>query len=80
MEAASVPVYVYECQTCGHRMEQLQKHNDPGPDACEACESESPPERVKFPGGSSFALKGTCWGRDGYASGNWSDHQKPKVR
>ena len=32
-----MPLYEYECQECGHRTEQLQRHGDPPLDRCPEC-------------------------------------------
>lgn len=32
-----MPIYEYECQACGHRMEARQKMNDPRLTECPAC-------------------------------------------
>jgi len=32
-----MPLYEYECETCGHRFEVIQKFSDPPLEACGAC-------------------------------------------
>jgi putative FmdB family regulatory protein len=32
-----MPLYEYECDSCGHRFERIQKFSDPAPDACPTC-------------------------------------------
>lgn len=32
-----MPLYEYECQSCQHRFEVIQKYSDPPVDACRAC-------------------------------------------
>jgi putative FmdB family regulatory protein len=32
-----MPLYEYECESCGHRFERIQKVSDPPPAACPTC-------------------------------------------
>lgn len=32
-----MPLYEYQCQSCGHRFEQIQKFSDPPASACPNC-------------------------------------------
>ena len=32
-----MPLYEYQCDSCGHRFERIQKFSDPAPDACPSC-------------------------------------------
>ena len=32
-----MPLYEYECESCGSRFERIQKFSDPPPDACPTC-------------------------------------------
>lgn len=32
-----MPLYEYQCQSCQHRFEVIQKYSDPPVDACRAC-------------------------------------------
>jgi putative FmdB family regulatory protein len=32
-----MPLYEYQCETCEHRFEKIQKFSDPPPDACPKC-------------------------------------------
>jgi putative FmdB family regulatory protein len=32
-----MPLYEYECETCGHRFEKIQKFSDPLEDKCPTC-------------------------------------------
>src|SRR5687768_17117098 len=32
-----MPLYEYQCESCDHRFERIQKFSDPPPDACPAC-------------------------------------------
>ena len=63
-----MPLYEYQCEACGHRVEVLQKHDDPAP-ACAPCDELLPPEtpymsrQVSAP---AFHLAGDGWARDSY--------------
>jgi putative FmdB family regulatory protein len=32
-----MPLYEYQCESCKHRFERIQKYSDPPPDTCPAC-------------------------------------------
>lgn len=62
-----MPVYEYECQTCGV-FEYTQSINDPALQECPTCkekgiESEQPKKLISL---SSFQLLGGSWARDNY--------------
>lgn len=66
-----MPIYEYECETCGEWREELFYRSIPRmvPESimstCPVCgETNGPFRRVISP--SNFALKGTCWAKDGY--------------
>lgn len=56
-----MPLYEYQCEACGHRVEVLQKHDDPAP-VCETCIEDM----AKQISASSFHLAGDGWARDNY--------------
>lgn len=56
-----MPLYEYQCEGCGHRVEVLQKHDDPAP-VCETC-AEDMTKQISV---SSFHLAGDGWARDNY--------------
>ena len=56
-----MPLYEYECESCGRREEKLQKHGAPPP-VCETCKYEM----EKCISAGSFALKGDGWAKDNY--------------
>ncbi len=58
-----MPIYEYQCVDCGQRIERLQRLDDPGPEACDACGGRM--ERaVSAP---AFQFKGTGWYVTDYA-------------
>jgi putative FmdB family regulatory protein len=63
-----MPLFEYQCDGCGHRLEVLQKHDDPPP-ICASCDENVPPETPYMSrqvSTSSFSLKGHGWARDSY--------------
>ena len=56
-----MPLFEYKCESCGHRLEVLQKHDDPPP-VCEQCTEEM----ARLVSASSFRLEGSGWARDSY--------------
>lgn len=53
-----MPIYEYACQTCGHRVEALQKVSDPPLRECPACQR---PDLIKRVSAAGFRLKGSGW-------------------
>ncbi len=53
-----MPIYEYECQACGHRLEALQRLSDDPLTDCPACGEA---RLVKLVSAASFQLKGTGW-------------------
>jgi len=53
-----MPIYEYQCQSCGHKLEALQKLADAPLTDCPACEN---PALKKLVTAAAFKLKGTGW-------------------
>lgn len=53
-----MPIYEYQCQSCGHRVEALQKMSDPVLTDCPACSKAA---LKKIISAASFRLKGDGW-------------------
>lgn len=53
-----MPIYKYECKTCGHIFEDLRGFNDPNPEACPKCEAAQIERLIS---GGNFHLKGSGW-------------------
>ncbi len=65
-----MPLYEYQCRSCGHRVDRLQSHDDPPP-VCSTCDEKMPDETPfmdRLISRSSFVLKGSGWAKDGYRS------------
>jgi putative FmdB family regulatory protein len=53
-----MPIYEFECLTCGDRFDRLQKLSDPDPDSCPHCGATGVRRRLTAP---SFRLAGSGW-------------------
>jgi putative FmdB family regulatory protein len=62
-----MPIYEYQCQSCGHEYEALQKLNDHPLVTCPAC---SKPELMKKISAAGFRLKGGGWYETDFKSGS----------
>jgi len=70
-----MPIYEYECPSCGHRFEKLVRINADVP-PCEKCESA---DVRKLVSASGFILKGGGWYKDHYGlKGGSSKSESPK--
>ena len=58
-----MPIYEYQCQSCGTIVENWQKISDPPLETCEACGGKM----KKLISQSSFHLKGSGWYVTDYA-------------
>ena len=62
-----MPIYEYECGSCGHKMEKLQKISaDPLKD-CPDCQQ---PNLKKLVSAAGFRLKGGGWYETDFKTGN----------
>ena len=53
-----MPIYGFECGSCGHRFDRLQKLSDPDPTVCPDCGAEPLRRQLTAP---SFRLSGSGW-------------------
>jgi putative FmdB family regulatory protein len=53
-----MPIYEYECGSCGHRFEAIQKMSDPVLEDCPACGKAG---LKKLMSAAGFQLKGSGW-------------------
>jgi putative FmdB family regulatory protein len=58
-----MPIYEYECEKCGHRVEKIQKFSDPPLEVCEKCGGPV----HKLQSAPAFQFKGTGWYVTDYA-------------
>lgn len=59
-----MPVYEYQCESCGRRFEVMQKFSDPEVSECQLCSSKTV-RKILAP--TAFVLKGTGWYATDYA-------------
>lgn len=62
-----MPIYEYQCQDCGHRLEALQRMSD---DALKDCPQCTKPTLKKLISASGFRLKGGGWYETDFKSAN----------
>jgi putative FmdB family regulatory protein len=62
-----MPIYEYQCQSCGHEHEALQKLSAEPLMICPAC---SKPELMKKISAAGFRLKGSGWYETDFKGGN----------
>jgi putative FmdB family regulatory protein len=62
-----MPIYEYQCQSCGHEYEALQKYSDVPLTECPAC---SKPDLIKKISAAGFRLKGAGWYETDFKSGS----------
>ena len=53
-----MPIYGFECPSCDHRFDRLQKLSDPDPTQCPACQAEGIRRQITAP---AFRLAGSGW-------------------
>ena len=53
-----MPIYAFECATCGHSFDRLQKLSDPEPDTCPDCGASTIRRQLTAP---AFRLAGSGW-------------------
>jgi putative FmdB family regulatory protein len=62
-----VPIYEYQCESCGHGLEALQKLSDAVLVDCPECHKPSLKKRISAAG---FRLKGGGWYETDFKSGS----------
>ena len=53
-----MPIYAFECTSCGHHFERLQRLSDADPSECPECQSNKVRRQLTAP---SFRLAGGGW-------------------
>ncbi len=64
-----MPLYEYECESCGHRFERIQKFSDPLIETCPVCGKHV----RKLLSSPAIQFKGTGWYVTDYAKKSSSD-------
>jgi len=62
-----MPIYEYQCQSCGHHLEAIQKFSDEPLTECPACEQG---QLHKLISASAFRLGGGGWYETDFKTGN----------
>ncbi|HOY24877.1 MAG TPA: zinc ribbon domain-containing protein [Cellvibrio sp.] len=62
-----MPIYEYQCESCGHALEALQRLSDPLLVDCPACNKPALKKQISAAG---FRLKGGGWYETDFKSGN----------
>jgi len=71
-----MPLYEYECQACGHHLEEQQKMADAALVTCPKCGKD---ELQRLISATSFHLKGGGWYKDLYSSTKPGEKADAKV-
>lgn len=61
-----MPIYEYECRSCGHQLEKIQKLSDAPLTQCPECGKNELHKRISTPG---FRLKGGGWYETDFKTG-----------
>ncbi len=61
-----MPIYEYQCESCGHALEALQKLSDAPLTQCPACQKSSLKKQISAAG---FRLSGGGWYETDFKSG-----------
>lgn len=61
-----MPIYEYECTSCGHTLEKLQKVSDPPLSECPQCHQATLQKLISAAG---FRLKGGGWYETDFKTG-----------
>lgn len=62
-----MPIYEYQCRSCGHELEALQKMSDPVLTDCPSCHRA---DLRKLISASGFRLSGSGWYETDFKTGN----------
>ena len=62
-----MPIYEYQCQSCGNEIEVIQKISDAHITECSAC---GKPDMKKKVSAAAFRLSGSGWYETDFKSGN----------
>lgn len=71
-----MPIYGFQCTTCGHAFDRLQKMADPDPQTCPACAAATIKRQITAP---SFRLSGSGWYETDFKSAGEKKKTSPKA-
>jgi putative FmdB family regulatory protein len=72
-----MPIYDFECTSCGHKAEVMRKMSEPNMATCPACGKESFAKQLSAPG---FQLTGSGWYATDFKGGKKENGQKPETK
>lgn len=62
-----MPIYAYQCSSCGHELEALQKMTDAPLTDCPACQQPALSKKITA---AAFRLSGSGWYETDFKGGN----------
>lgn len=68
-----MPIYDYQCTSCGFKKEVMRKISEPNVTACPECNKETFAKQVSAP---SFQLNGSGWYATDFKGGNSKPEKK----
>ena len=69
-----MPIYDYQCNSCGHKAEVMRKISAANVEACPKCGAEAFSKQLSAP---SFQLNGSGWYATDFKNGNSKSAKKP---
>lgn len=72
-ELFTMPIYEYECTSCHHHFDVLQKISDDPEKKCPSCHQET---AIKLVSAAGFQLKGTGWYATDFKNKNTNSNAK----
>ena len=69
-----MPIYDYQCTSCGFKKEVMRKVSEPSVTACPECNKETFAKQVSAP---AFQLNGTGWYATDFKGGSTKPSAKP---
>lgn len=69
-----MPIYDYQCTSCGHKAEVMRKISAAGVEVCPECGKETFAKQVSAP---SFQLTGSGWYATDFKGGNSAKKPEP---
>jgi putative FmdB family regulatory protein len=72
-----MPLYEYQCESCGHQFEQIQKFSDPLVDTCPRCGGGPVRKLLSSP---AIQFKGSGWYITDYARKGGTDSGKSEKK
>jgi len=72
-----MPIYDFECTSCGQKAEVMRKMSEPNIGTCPACGKESFAKQLSAPG---FQLTGSGWYATDFKGGKKENGQKTETK